>query len=109
MRQKIPKNMSKGVWKVRYDPLTNGHLAQGVHDNGNVDTVGAFGLILTWEVEDIIAARNLMISSGIKPSEISRHPWGAMVFYLRDPEGHRIEIGQTEHPSNVLNENKGNQ
>lgn len=96
-------------WFVEFCLTPTSRLSIADDKHSSIKSHKTKGLTLTWEVEDIIEARNLMISSGIKPSEISRHPWGAMVFYLIDPEGHRIEIWQTELPTNVLNENNGNQ
>jgi hypothetical protein len=31
---------------------------------------------------------------GLEPTAIENHPWNARVFYLFDPERHRIEVWQ---------------
>ena len=31
-------------------------------------------------------------NAGLNPTEIKRHPWGADVIYLYDPEGNRLEF-----------------
>ncbi|MBU4037645.1 MAG: VOC family protein, partial [Proteobacteria bacterium] len=46
------------------------------------------------EVEDIEAVREDMVITGLEPTAIREHSWAARVFYLFDPEGHRIEIWQ---------------
>lgn len=53
------------------------------------------GMTLSLEVEDIQASWDDSIKSGLEPSAISSHPWSAKVFYLFDPEGHRLEIWQS--------------
>lgn len=57
-----------------------------------IDSAGGRGLTLTLKVTDLQAARAELEGRGLSPSPISRHPWGADVFYLVDPEGHRIEF-----------------
>jgi catechol 2,3-dioxygenase-like lactoylglutathione lyase family enzyme len=60
----------------------------------SIKSCGGHGVTLALEVEDIAAMRQNMDQIGLKPTSISEHPWNAMVFYLFDPEGHRIEIWQ---------------
>lgn len=57
----------------------------------SVDSAQGRGITLTLKVEDIRAAHRALLDNGLFPGEIKKHPWGAMVFYLRDPDGNRIE------------------
>lgn len=50
------------------------------------------GITLALEVEDIEASHMVMKEADLEPSHIKEHPWDAKVFYVYDPEGHRIEI-----------------
>lgn len=50
------------------------------------------GITLSLEVADIDKAWEDAQLSRLKPSPVKKHPWGERVFYLFDPEGHRIEI-----------------
>jgi len=50
------------------------------------------GITLALEVEDIEASHMAMKEADLEPSHIKEHPWDAKVFYVYDPEGHRIEI-----------------
>ena len=50
------------------------------------------GVTIALEVDHIEAAREYMVESGLKPTPLKKHPWGAQVFYIFDPENHRIEI-----------------
>lgn len=37
----------------------------------------------------------LLPKMGTKPSPVQGHPWGAMVFYLYELEGHRLEFWES--------------
>ena len=50
------------------------------------------GLMLTFQVRDIARIRTLFQEKGLDPTPVSLHPWDAKVFYMSDPEGHRIEF-----------------
>ena len=50
------------------------------------------GLTVTLKVDDIRTVHRQIKETGLEPTPIKDHPWGAKVFYLRDPEGNRIEF-----------------
>ena len=52
------------------------------------------GVTIAFEVNDIEAARECSVNAGLIPTPLKSHPWDARVFYIHDPEGHRIEIWQ---------------
>jgi len=52
------------------------------------------GITLAFEVEDIKAYHRAMKEAGFEPPRIKEHPWDEKIFYIYDPEGHRIEIWQ---------------
>lgn len=52
------------------------------------------GMTITLQVLDIHKLWNDFNEKQLKPTQIKRHPWNAKVFYLFDPEGHRIEVWQ---------------
>ena len=47
---------------------------------------------ITFEVADLDAVSQALASRGLTPGETRRHGFGARVFYLRDPEGNRLEF-----------------
>ena len=49
------------------------------------------GITLSWQVADVMAAHRQLAERGIRPGPIHTR-WGARVFFLHDPEGHRIEL-----------------
>ncbi|WP_083912094.1 VOC family protein [Desulfotignum phosphitoxidans] len=52
------------------------------------------GITIALQVQDIDAVWKKVVERKLKPTKIKHHPWNARVFYLFDPEGHRIEIWQ---------------
>jgi|MTBAKSStandDraft_1061840.scaffolds.fasta_scaffold73166_2 catechol 2,3-dioxygenase-like lactoylglutathione lyase family enzyme len=63
------------------------------------------GITLALEVIDIEAVRTNMEEVGLKPTQLKKHPWDARVFYIFDPEGHRIEIWQFSKPNKTRDRN----
>jgi len=53
------------------------------------------GITIALEVGDIDKAWESIDKVGLNPTEIRKHAWNAKVFYLFDPEGHRIEIWES--------------
>ena len=51
---------------------------------------------LTFEVGDADSARAALLARGLAPGTTRRHGFGARVFYLRDPEGNRLEFWSRE-------------
>lgn len=51
---------------------------------------------LTFEVADLEAVRRGLAGRDLEPGSIHRHGFGARVFYLRDPEGNRLEFWTPE-------------
>ncbi|MDX1514395.1 MAG: VOC family protein [Gammaproteobacteria bacterium] len=58
----------------------------------SIESAGGRGITVTLEVANLEAAHRMVEGRGLVPGPIHRHPWGADVFYLVDPDGHRIEF-----------------
>jgi len=52
-------------------------------------------MTIALEVGDIDKAWENIDKAGLNPTEIRKHAWSVKVFYLFDPEGHRIEIWES--------------
>ncbi|MEW6185452.1 MAG: VOC family protein [Thermodesulfobacteriota bacterium] len=52
---------------------------------------GGPALTISWQVDDLSLAHRLLTEKGIEAGPIQKK-WGARLFYLFDPEGHRLEI-----------------
>lgn len=55
------------------------------------------GITLSLEVCDLEQKKAVLDELGVHSTSIQIHPWNARVFYLKDPEGHRIEFWQKIH------------
>lgn len=78
--------------EFRLNPASRVSIAD--EKRSSIKSCGGKGITLALEVEDIMAVQEYMEKIGLKPTKVSLHPWNARVFYLFDPEGHRIEIWQ---------------
>lgn len=53
---------------------------------------GGHGITLTFQVEHLTMIHERLTALGLKPTDIVAHPWGARLFHIHDPEGHRLEF-----------------
>lgn len=79
-------------WFVEFALNAGSFLSVADEKRSSVKGCGGKGVTLSLEVQDIHAVWERMRNNGLLPTEIRSHPWGAQVFYLFDPEGHRIEV-----------------
>lgn len=57
-----------------------------------MESSGGRGITLTFQVEHLTTIHERLTSLGLKPTDIVAHPWGARLFHIHDPEGHRLEF-----------------
>lgn len=100
----LPVNFSTD-WFVEFCLTANSRLSIADEKRSSIKSCGGKGVTLALEVEDIEAVREYTEKIGLKPTVISKHPWDARVFYLFDPEGHRIEIWQSFNPGQTQDRN----
>jgi len=81
-------------WFVEFRLTESSRLSIADEKRASVKSCGNAGITLALQVEDIDSVREDMERMDLNPTQIERHPWDAMTFYLFDPEGHRIEIWQ---------------
>jgi len=81
-------------WFMEFSLNTMSRLSIANEKRSSIKSCGGKGVTLTLEVDDIEAAREHAEKIGMKPTQLRKHPWDARVFYIFDPEGHRIEIWQ---------------
>jgi len=87
----MPVNFSND-WFVEFRVSETARLSIADEKRASIKSCENKGITLAWEVEDIKAAWDDIVQAGLHPTEIKKHAWGAEVFYLLDPEGHRIEF-----------------
>ena len=83
-------------WFVEFRLGSESRLSVADEARCSVKSSQGAGMTLSLEVDDIENARKYMQENLVTPSEIKTHPWNARVFYIFDPEGHRIEIWQPD-------------
>lgn len=79
-------------WFMEFRLSPHARLSIADDTRASIKCAGGAGLTIALEVEDIDAAWDLVARRDLGPTAIRDHPWQARVFYLFDPEGHRIEI-----------------
>jgi len=77
---------------VEFRLTDNARLSIADETRASIASVAGQGLTLALRVDDIDAAWRWLRQRGVEPGPIRSHAWGARVFYLRDPEGHRLEF-----------------
>ena len=101
----IPVNFSTD-WFVEFRLNAMSRLSIADEKRSSIRSCRGKGVTLALEVEDIEAMWGCMETIGLKPTVIWKHPWDAWVFYLFDPEGHRIEIWQPISLEEIESEQK---
>ena len=94
-RLELPVTFSSD-WFVEFRSGDGAFISIADEKRSSVKTCRGQGVTITLEVDDIEAAHRAAGEIGLNPTDIRTHPWGARVFYLRDPEGHRLEIWRQE-------------
>ena len=94
---KLPVNMQK-EWFIEFSLGRDARLSVADERRASIKSAGGAGVTVSLEVDDIEAVRSDVERQGLQPSEIRDHPWGALVFHLLDPEGHRLEFWQKTAP-----------
>lgn len=92
-RMHLPVTFSTD-WFVEFCLNKMSRLSVADEKRSSIKSCAGNGMTISLEVEDIQAAWNESKKNGLEPTVIHTHPWNARVFYLFDPEGHRIEIWQ---------------
>jgi catechol 2,3-dioxygenase-like lactoylglutathione lyase family enzyme len=81
-------------WFVEFELNSASRLSIADERRTSIKSNNGTGITLPLEVVEIDTCRNEMKHAGLNPASIRMHPWHARVFYIFDPEGHRIEIWQ---------------
>lgn len=79
-------------WFVEFRLAGNCFLSVANAARSSIPPGGGRGLTLSLRVPDLHAAHRDLSARYADIGPIKRHGWGAEVFYLRDPEGNRIEF-----------------
>jgi catechol 2,3-dioxygenase-like lactoylglutathione lyase family enzyme len=80
-------------WFVEFRLTPDSFLSIADESRATIKSVEGQGVTLSWEISNLQEAHAALLVRHLMVSPI-RKKWGADVFYLHDPEGHRIELWQ---------------
>lgn len=83
-------------WFVEFRLNAKSSLSVADRIRSSIESCEGKGMTLALEVEEISSVHQCVERAGLGPTPVRKHSWGARVFYLFDPEGHRIEIWQPD-------------
>lgn len=81
-------------WFVEFRLNAGSRLSVADEKRAAIKSCDGKGSTIALQVEDIQSVWESFGNNGVNLSQIRSHPWNAKVFYLFDPDGHRIEIWQ---------------
>lgn len=81
-------------WFVEFVIAGQACLSVADEAHASVKSGSGRGVTVSLQVEDIDLERHRLLEKGLTPGSVKDHPWNARVFYITDPEGHRIEFWQ---------------
>ena len=87
----LPVNFAS-EWFVEFELSATTRLSIADERRATVKSSLGRGITLTFQVENLQEAWQALRDKGGNPGPIRQHDWGAQVFYLADPEGHRLEF-----------------
>ena len=79
-------------WFIEFQLVGTAHLSIANADRATISSSHGPGITLTLQVESADEAWKQLSKLGLRLESVRDHVWGARVFYLFDPEGHRLEI-----------------
>lgn len=81
-------------WFIEFSLNEKSRLSIADQERSSIKSVVPKGITIALQVRDIDRLWHDANEKNLDPTLIKPHPWNAKVFYLFDPEGHRIEIWQ---------------
>lgn len=81
-------------WFIEFSLNEKSRLSIADQARSSIKSTGQKGITITLQVRNINEIWHGFNMKGLNPTPVKRHPWDAEVFYICDPEGHRIEIWQ---------------
>lgn len=79
-------------WFVEFRVTETSFLSVANERRASIDSAGGQGVTLSLRVQCVKAMHERLSRGGVVPGSVTRHPWGAMSFFCRDPEGYRLEF-----------------
>lgn len=89
----LPVSIEKD-WFVEFRLTETSFVSVANADRASVDTSAGQGVTLALQVDDVDAMHARLVRAGVEAEAVKNHPWGALSFFCRDPEGYRLEFWQ---------------
>ena len=83
-------------WFVEFQLTETAHISIANEQRATIKSSGGAGITLTLQVESADETWQHLHDKGLTLEPVRDHAWGARVFYLFDPEGHRLEFWSPE-------------
>lgn len=80
-------------WFVEFQLSAHSYLSIADESRTTIHSVEGQGITLSWQVMNLQEIHTAFEKQNIPVSAV-RKKWGAQLFYLHDPDGHRIELWQ---------------
>lgn len=79
-------------WFVEFRVTESSFISIANAGRASIDSSAGQGLTVALQVDDVRSWHARLEQAGAGPSAIKQHPWGAVSFFCRDPEGYRLEF-----------------
>lgn len=84
--------VDRGSWLVELEAGPGMRISVADERRCSVKSAGGAGVTLTLEVDDADAAHRRLTAARAAPGAVEDYAGGARRFFVRDPEGNRVEI-----------------
>jgi len=81
-------------WFVEFRLTADAFVSIADARRASIESSAGGGLTLALRVDAIHDLHARLSAAGAAPGDVGRHPWGALSFFCRDPEGYRLEFWQ---------------
>lgn len=79
------------TWFVEFRLAANSFVSIANAQRATVASANGDGVTLTWQIQNVAATHQALAAAGVALTPLQTR-WGALVTYLYDPEGNRIEL-----------------
>lgn len=79
-------------WFIEFAVTATARLSVADERRATIKSSHGAGITLTFQVDDADATWAILHAAGLDLTPCRTHAWGARTFYLRDPEGNRLEV-----------------
>jgi len=79
-------------WFVEFAVNPYARLSVADRKRTTMESSGGQGITITFQVDHLNSVHDRLKAMDLKPTDIMMHSWGAKLFHIHDPEGHRLEF-----------------